>query len=169
MGVAGSGKSSLGKALGLNLGLRFFDADAFHSPQAIARMGNGQPLREQERTPWLQRLQKLLREQPELVLACSALKQTYRAMLREAAPDLRICYLKGDFDAILLRLEARKDQHFFCGAAMLRSQFDCLEEPQTEDSVLVIPITLTTAQQVAITQTWTQAWINETNLNNRKV
>ena len=156
MGVAGSGKSHFGKALALALGLRFFDADAFHSPQAVARMAGGQPLRERERTPWLERLQKLLREQPELVLGCSALKQKYRDLLREAAPELRICYLKGDFDTILSRLEARKGQHFFCGAAMLRSQFDCLEEPQEagENGILVLPIELSIAQQVAIAQKW---------------
>ena len=156
MGVAGSGKSHFGKALALALGLRFFDADAFHSPQAVARMADGQPLREQERAPWLGRLQKLLREQAELVLGCSALKQTYRDLLREAAPELRICYLKGDFDTILSRLEARKGQHFFCGAAMLRSQFDCLEEPQEAGpkSLLVLPIELSIAQQVAIAQKW---------------
>ncbi len=142
MGVSGCGKTSFGRVLAQALNLPFYDADDFHSPQAVARMSGGKPLSDQDRLPWLQRLAALLRQQeaaqstrePGLVLACSALRRRYRDLLREAAPGLRIFYLQGDFDLILQRIKARSTRkgHFFSGATMLQSQFDSLEEPEDE-------------------------------------
>ncbi len=150
MGVSGSGKSSVGQALATELALPFFDADDFHSFEAVAKMASGQPLNDTDRQPWLKRLATLLASENTLVLSCSALKKQYRNTLCQAAPQLQICYLQGLFTTILQRLEARQNQqgHFFTGSSMLRSQFEALEEPEQEGNVLIIPVEWSIQQQI---------------------
>ncbi len=133
MGVSGSGKTTVGRRLASRLGFDFADADAYHPPENIAKMSRGTPLTDEDRRPWLARLRRLIEERASegrsLVLACSALKASYRQELERAEPMARVhfVYLKGDFDTILDRMRARRGHYM--RAAMLESQFRDLEEP----------------------------------------
>lgn len=132
MGVSGSGKSTLGIALALELGWDFFDADDFHSAVNIAKMASGIPLNDSDREPWLDTLNQMLRETFDRnchpVLACSALKETYRRRLLRDIEGMVIIYLKGGYDTINSRLWAREGH--FMKETLLQSQFETLEEPQ---------------------------------------
>jgi gluconokinase len=133
MGVSGSGKSLVGGHLCDALGLPFFDADAFHCEENIRKMSSGIPLSDADRHGWLSDLSALIRRERDLVLACSALKRAYRDQLRTGAPNLRFLYLKGDFDTIWTR-HAQREDHYFNGQSMLRSQFQQLEEPSPDEA-----------------------------------
>lgn len=126
MGVSGSGKSTIGAALAGRLGWEFLDADDFHPPANIGKMAAGKPLEDADRWPWLERLNQELRRRENAVLACSALKASYRRMLCRDV-DCRIVHLRGDFDLLRSRLEAR--QHRYMPASLLESQFATLEPP----------------------------------------
>jgi len=131
MGVSGSGKTTIGRSLAKRLGWDFIESDEYHSPQDIEKMSGGIPLTDEDRWPWLRRLHDLLLAYKEkdrsLVLACSALKQSYRDMLISDLENAFYVYLQGDYDLIHHRMQQR--QHYM-KAGMLRSQFDALEEPQ---------------------------------------
>jgi gluconokinase len=134
MGVSGCGKSLIGREIADALGLPFFDADDYHGPENRAKMAAGVPLTDADRAGWLDRLAELLAAHPDgLVLACSALKRRYRERLPEAAPDLVVIYLHGDFETVRARLAARRG-HYFTGEDMLRSQFAVLEPPEGENA-----------------------------------
>ena len=130
MGVAGSGKTTIGKLLAENLGWQFFDADEFHSAGNVAKMKSGIPLTDADRRPWLERLRRTIRETLKKgesgVLACSALKQSYRRILL-IDERVQLVYLKGDHDLIQARLQQRSNH--FMNPELLRSQFESLEEP----------------------------------------
>ncbi len=131
MGVSGSGKSSIGRALAEQLGWDFYDADDFHPPANVAKMAQGIPLDDADRTPWLAALHQLivssLQADRPSVLACSALKERYRQQLVGDSEAIRIVYLKGSYDLIWSRMQKRTDH--FMKPHMLQSQFDTLEEP----------------------------------------
>jgi carbohydrate kinase, thermoresistant glucokinase family len=132
MGVAGSGKTTVGELLARQLGWRFYDADAFHPPENIEKMANGIPLNDLDRAPWLNALHSListsLRENRPAVLACSALKESYRQRLFEDNDGVQVVYLKGSYDLLWSRLSHRKDHYM--KPQMLQSQFESLEEPE---------------------------------------
>jgi gluconokinase len=128
MGVSGAGKSTLGAALARELGWRFIDADDYHAPENVAKMAAGRPLEDEDRWGWLDKLNSLLKSQPNAVLACSALKEAYRARLTAGLDSYEIVYLHGSFDLIQARLGARR--HRFMPAALLESQFAALEPPR---------------------------------------
>jgi gluconokinase len=140
MGVSGCGKTSVGKALAAHLGWTFYDADDFHPAANKAKMAAGIPLDDTDRAPWLRTLHDLLADQladgAHPILACSALKQSYRDELLDGNRGLKVIYLKGSFDLIWVRMKARK--HHYMKANMLKSQFTALEEPQ---DALVVDIT----------------------------
>jgi gluconokinase len=142
MGVAGCGKTTIGKALASRLGWDFFDADGYHPPANVAKMAAGIPLDDDDRAPWLAALHELLartlREGRHPVLACSALKQRYRDTLLAGHSGIRVVYLRGGYDLILARMSDRTDHYIKPG--MLRSQFEALEEPQ---DALIVDITPT--------------------------
>jgi gluconokinase len=131
MGVAASGKTTVGELLAKRLGWNFYDADAFHPAENVAKMANGTPLNDADRAPWLAALHALIsasiKENRPAVLACSALKESYRQQLLEGNEGVQIVYLKGSFDLIWSRIAQRKDHYM--KPQMLRSQFDTLEEP----------------------------------------
>ncbi len=127
MGVAGAGKSTLGAALAARLGWRFIDADDHHPPQSVAKMAAGVPLEDEDRWPWLDRLNKILLSGEDIVLACSALKQSYRQQLLGGIAASRIVYLHGSFELIAARLAQRR--HRYMPASLLGSQFAALEPP----------------------------------------
>lgn len=132
MGITGSGKSTIGKLLAEGLHWEFSDADAFHSPANIEKMSRGIPLDDADRAPWLQLLQRAidpwLQEEKNVVLACSALKATYRQILCCNPSQMRLVYLKGSFELLESRLTQRQDH--FMEINLLQSQFDILEEPE---------------------------------------
>lgn len=133
MGVSGSGKSTIGRALSARTNLPFFDADDYHPAANVAKMAAGQPLNDDDRQPWLEILAALLQKQTTndegAILACSALKTSYRNTLEQ---DLRekplLVYLKGSPELISARMQARTGH--FMPPALLASQFATLEEPQ---------------------------------------
>jgi len=131
MGVSGSGKTSVGKSLAEHLGWDFYDADDFHPPANVEKMSNRMPLDDSDRVPWLASLHNLIsssliHNKPG-VLACSALKESYRQRLLEGNAGVQIVYLKGSYELILSRMTRRKNHYM--KADMLKSQFDALEEP----------------------------------------
>ena len=130
MGVTGAGKTTVGKLLAERLNWKFLDADDFHPQANIEKMKRGISLTDADREPWLAAIHAALVECAEkdqdAVLACSALKQSYRDKLA-AGLDMRICYLKGSFEEISRRLEHRSGH--FAGEAILAGQFADLEEP----------------------------------------
>jgi gluconokinase len=128
MGVSGSGKSTIGAPLAARLGLPFLDADAFHPPENVAKMAAGTPLTDADRQPWLELLNEKLRALPDAVLACSALKESYRRILSRDIPDCRFVHLRGSVELIRSRLTDRK--HRYMPASLLESQFATLEPPQ---------------------------------------
>jgi len=132
MGVAGSGKTTVGELLATALGWEFVDADSFHPRANIEKMGKGLPLDDADRNTWLQRLSDLISDrilrQESSILACSALKQLYRDKLAAGREEVRFVYLKGDFELFSRRV-ANRQGHFF-SPDLLSSQFDSLEEPE---------------------------------------
>ena len=132
MGVSGSGKTTLGKALAQRLGWDFFDADDFHPPANIVKMAAGIPLSDSDRAPWLaalhEQLLSTLKAGRHPVLACSALKDKYRAQLLEGMDGIAIIYLKGSYGLIFSRISIREGHYM--KPEMLKSQFDALEEPK---------------------------------------
>jgi len=127
IGVSGAGKTAIGEALATELGWRFIDADDYHPEANVAKMAAGEPLDDQDRWPWLVRLNLILRGEENAVLACSALKERYRARLAEGVGQVEWIHLKGDFDLIRSRLLQR--QHRYMPASLLESQFAALEPP----------------------------------------
>jgi len=158
MGVCGCGKTSVGQALANRLGWQFFDADDFHPPASVAKMATGVALTDEDREPWLDRLaaemRGVARKGRHAVLACSALKESYRQRiargLQEPGPEgddgaeFRIVYLKGDAKTIEPRLALRSGHYM--PPSLLASQFAVLEEP---DDAMVIDIRQTTEAQAA--------------------
>lgn len=131
MGVSGAGKTTLGRRIAERLGCEFIDADDYHPPQNVQKMTAGVPLEDADRWPWLERLNALLRERADdgrdAVLACSALKEAYRAKLRAGIDDFRLVYLKGSLEQLRARVSERR--HRYMPASLLESQFAALEPP----------------------------------------
>ncbi len=130
MGVSGCGKSTIGKLVGEKLNIPFFDGDDFHPQSNIDKMANGFPLNDSDRKPWLEILANNAanwEKDKGAVIACSALKESYREILNSKAKKVKWVYLSGSFDLILNRMNARKGH--FMKAEMLQSQFDTLEIP----------------------------------------
>lgn len=148
MGVAGSGKTSVGRLLAARLGWAFYDADDFHSSANIAKMSAGQSLTDEDRASWLTALADLLRnliaDASSAVLACSALKRAYRQQLCVAPQQVRFVYLQGDYALIWERLQTRVGHYM--KPEMLASQFAALEAPT---DALIINIAQPPAQIVA--------------------
>jgi len=126
MGVSGSGKSTVGALLAQRLGVEFLDADEFHPPENVAKMAAGLPLDDADRRPWLERLNAELRKRKGAVLACSALKESYRKILAHGI-DCRFAHLRGSIELIRSRMQERK--HRYMPASLLESQFAALEAP----------------------------------------
>ena len=138
MGVSGSGKTTIGSLLANELNWKFYDADDFHSQANQEKMSQGIALTDEDRFTWLNALQNLIQnEKDSFVLACSALKETYRSLLK-TNEQVQFVYLKGSFEQIERRLSERKNHYM--PVKLLRSQFDALEEPK---NVLTIDISNT--------------------------
>ncbi len=130
MGPAGSGKTTVGELLAVQLGWDFFDADNFHSPANIEKMSRGIPLHDEDRIPWLHSLREAMLQwdsnSRNAILACSALKRSYRERL-QINLNVKLVYLKGSLELFRERLHSRKGH--YAGEQILAGQFADLEEP----------------------------------------
>ncbi len=143
MGVSGSGKSAVASEVAHKLQAAFLDGDFLHPRCNILKMASGEPLNDEDRTPWLEALNDaafaMQRTNKYSLIVCSALKKHYRDILRKNNPNLSFVYMKGDYELIESRLLSRKG-HFF-KPQMLVTQFETLEEPGSDEhDVLVVDI-----------------------------
>jgi gluconokinase len=130
MGTAGSGKTTVGELLASQLGWEFADGDSFHSPANIQKMSRGLPLNDSDRIPWLNSIREAMEQwivqRRNVVLACSALKKSYRERLQMNS-GVKLVYLRGSYDLLRERLHERKGH--YATEQLLASQFADLEEP----------------------------------------
>jgi gluconokinase len=137
MGPAGSGKSTVGTALAADLGWIFVEADNHHSTENVKLMRAGHPLADEDRAPWLRELHEIIARfigrREHAVIACSALKASYRDVLRGDLRPIRFVYLHADRALLSTRLE-RRAAHF-AGAALLDSQLADLEPPDGDTAL----------------------------------
>lgn len=142
MGVASSGKTSLGERLAERLGWPFRDADSFHPPENVAKMSSGTPLTDEDRKPWLAAIAAWIDELRTTggngIVTCSALRRAYREVIVGDRPDVTLVYLRGSRELIGERMAAR--QHHFMPPALLDSQFATLEEPGADEKPLVVQV-----------------------------
>ncbi|MFA5552499.1 MAG: gluconokinase, GntK/IdnK-type, partial [Trueperaceae bacterium] len=140
MGVSGAGKTTVGKLVAERLGWEFADADDHHPAANVAKMAAGEPLTDLDREPWLERLHELVTEHLNasrpLVLACSALKNSYRRVITGEHTRVAFVYLSGSFELIQERLLGRHGHYM--PTSLLQSQFDALEEP--DDNALRLDV-----------------------------
>lgn len=131
MGVSGTGKTEVGTRLAEALGADFAEGDDYHPPANVAKMRSGVPLDDADRQPWLETMSReigtWLDADRTVVLACSALKQRYRDILKAGRPGVRFVHLKGDEGLIRARLAGRRGHYM--PASLLDSQLAALEEP----------------------------------------
>ncbi|CAI1739677.1 gluconokinase [Serratia fonticola] len=139
MGVSGSGKSTIGAAVAREIKAKFIDGDDLHPRANIQKMASGQPLNDEDRAPWLQRLNdaaySLNHKNESGIIVCSALKRRYRDLLRKDNDNMVFIYLKGSFEVILARLQARSGH--FMPTELLKSQFEALEEPGDDEKDVI--------------------------------
>ena len=142
MGVSGSGKSLIGAALARTLGADFVEGDEYHSAQNVERMSRGIALTDEDRFEWLQSLATRIRDADDdgkdLVLTCSALKRSYRDILRSGSPNVQFIFLKGSRPLIAERLVTRRGH--FMPPSLLDSQFAILEEPSPDEHAWVCDV-----------------------------
>jgi gluconokinase len=151
MGVAGAGKSAVGAALADALGVAFVEGDAYHPARNVQRMAAGIPLTDADRRPWLHALAARLREAGEtgtgLVMACSALKRSYREVLRAAAARVTFIHLHGARELLAARL-AQRQEHFM-PPSLLESQLAALEPPAHDEDAWAYDVGLSLTMIVA--------------------
>ena len=127
MGVSGSGKTTIGELVAKRLGWRFIEGDEYHPPENAAKMAAGIPLEDDDRWPWLDALNQRLRGERDVIVTCSALKESYRRRLLKGVADARIVYLHAPKAVLAERVAKRK--HKYMPASLLDSQLATLEPP----------------------------------------
>jgi gluconokinase len=142
MGVSGSGKSTIGTLLAMRLHWEYEDADWFHPAANVEKMHSGTPLTDQDRLPWLKAIAAWIDQSRQDgrhgVIACSALKRSYRDMLIGDRADVVLVYLKGD-ETLIARRIATRHEHFM-PPSLLHSQFAALEEPTPDEKPIVVSV-----------------------------
>ena len=132
MGVSGAGKTTIGQLLSTELICSFIDGDDFHPPMNIKKMSSGEALTDEDRWPWLEiltdNIQEYVQQEQSMVLACSALKKSYREILCVDRELVQFIYLKGNYATIVRRMRSRENH--FMTKSLLQSQFATLEEPR---------------------------------------
>lgn len=151
MGVSGSGKTTVAEGISAATGLTFAEADGFHSPSNVDLMRAGVPLEDAHRWPWLRELAGWMAERAaegvSTVLACSALKRSYRDVLRQGPPSVDFVLLDGSAEVIRERMD-RRSGHYM-PASLLDSQIATLERPQPDERILTLDVALSPEQLVA--------------------
>lgn len=149
MGVSSAGKSTVGRALAERLGASFIDADELHPVENVEMMASGVPLTDADRWPWLDHVVEAIRgsDADRVVLACSALKRSYRDRIRHAAPGAVFVHIRGNPDLIGTRMAMRRDH--FMSADLLDSQFDTIEPLEDDERGLTVDAAQPVHQQVA--------------------
>ncbi|MGI9530263.1 gluconokinase [Lutimonas sp.] len=130
IGVSGCGKSTIARNLSKSLGIPYYDADDFHPPENVEKMKGGQPLNDEDRASWLTTLSGHLQEWEQkegAILACSALKEKYRAVLSRGLKECHWVFLSGDYELIYERISKREGHYM--NESLLKSQFEALEVP----------------------------------------
>ncbi len=158
MGVAGSGKTTVGAALAQRLCLDYAEADAFHGEASVAKMAAGHPLDDDDRSPWLQAIGQWLAAHDETggVVSCSALRRRYRDVLRAAAPRVEFLHLDGDPQVVTQRVAERLDH--FMPASLVSSQLETLEGLENDETGSRLDLSESVEDIVAeFTATLTQA------------
>jgi gluconokinase len=144
MGVSGSGKTTVARFIAERLGFEMLEGDSLHPPENVEKMRRGEPLNDEDRAPWLERIGERLKqigaEGRGVVATCSALKRAYRAKLLAARPDLIFVYLKGSEGMFGERVRAR--HHEYMPASLLQSQFATLEEPGLDEPSISVDAAL---------------------------
>jgi gluconokinase len=142
MGVSGSGKTTVASKLAERLRWTFEDGDLFHPKSNVEKMSAGQPLTDEDRWPWLNaiadEIERVCRAGKHAVIACSALKRTYRDVLLRGRDDVRTVFLNGTQELIAHRLALRKDH--FMPPGLLDSQFRTLEPPHLDENAIDVSI-----------------------------
>ncbi|HEX8011375.1 MAG TPA: gluconokinase [Casimicrobiaceae bacterium] len=142
MGVSSSGKTTVAALLAGRLHWELAEGDAFHPPANVAKMRSGTPLTDEDRSPWLRAIAAWIDAERaagrHAIVACSALKRSYRDIIIDGRDDVRLVYLKGDFELVAQRMAARHGH--FMPVALLQSQFDTLEEPTADENPVVVSI-----------------------------
>lgn len=145
MGVCACGKSTIGEQLAQKLGRKFIDGDDLHPRANIQKMASGQPLNDDDRKPWLERIRdaaySLESKNEHGIIVCSALKKIYRDQIREGNENVTFLFLDGSKDLILERMRAR--QGHFMKENMVNSQFETLERPEDEPRTIFVSIDAT--------------------------
>ncbi|HBO38189.1 MAG TPA: gluconate kinase [Pasteurellaceae bacterium] len=140
MGVSSSGKTSVGTEVARRLGIKLIDGDDLHPRANIIKMGQGQPLNDNDRAPWLERIRDAafsLEQKSEVgIIVCSALKKKYRDLIREGNNRVKFLFLQGSFELVLERMKQRKGHYM--KTEMLKSQFDTLEVPQSDEPDVIL-------------------------------
>ncbi|MEM9550504.1 MAG: gluconokinase, GntK/IdnK-type [Pseudomonadota bacterium] len=140
MGPAGCGKSTVGAAVAARIGARYVDGDDLHPRANIEKMSRGEPLTDADRAPWLERIGRLLAEaQDSCIVGCSALKRTYRDMIRAGArAPVSFLFLSGSREVLLQRMTTRPGH--FMPVSLLDSQLQTLEPPQSDERAITVDI-----------------------------
>lgn len=140
MGVSGSGKTAIARRLAERLGVDWIEADRYHSPENVERMRSGLGLTDELRWPWLAAVADAALTLPTrpAIVACSALKRSYRDFLRDRLGDVAFVFLDGPAELLLQRLGDR--QNHFAGPSLLASQLATLERPQQDEHFVTLPI-----------------------------
>jgi carbohydrate kinase (thermoresistant glucokinase family) len=138
MGVTGCGKTTVGIALAEALGIEFIDSDDLHPELNKKKMSSGIPLTDSDREPWLQEVSKTLQKHESVIVACSALKKSYRSTILSGAPTTKFVHLSGSKELIFARLSKRS--HHFMPIGLLDSQFETLEPLSEAESGKVFDI-----------------------------
>lgn len=146
MGVSGTGKTSVGEAVAEKLKFKLIDGDDLHLRANIIKMQQGIPLNDEDREPWLERINdaafSLRQKNESAIIICSALKKKYRDQIRQDNENIYFLFLQGSFELILTRMKQREGH--FMKAEMLKSQFNTLEPPKNdENNVIFIDIDAT--------------------------
>ncbi|MGP5728883.1 gluconokinase [Corynebacterium casei] len=138
MGVSGSGKSSVGEKLSPLVGLPYRDGDDMHPQSNIDKMESGTPLNDEDRMPWLKNIGQELAASGGLMIGCSALKRSYRDLIRSYCPEAVFVHLAGDFELLSERMNSRTGH--FMPASLLKSQFETLQQLEPDEKGVVIDI-----------------------------
>lgn len=139
MGVSSTGKTTIGTTIAQQLGLKLIDGDDLHPRANIIKMSNGSPLNDNDRKPWLERINdaafSLEQKSERGIIICSALKKKYRDQIRQGNADVKFIFLHGSFELVLERMKQR--QGHYMKTEMLQSQFDTLEIPQADETDVI--------------------------------